>query len=285
MKLSTSATACVLLYATLGSSAAVLPLGNATEISVSEIAEVQALVAGLQQYNQQNEVMRLHVRSTIPILDEILAALKDSGLANVIIDFVLLTPPILDVAIEGTIFVLKSGLVNLTDVFIALEKSGLVLQFLENSLDDPEILPGLLGLGKALLNENGINIFGKRDEIASGEVQMFPIEPTVGLSKRESELLDELFLSLKESGLAWSVVQNLLTTPELAAPSAHFLSEIVKSGAISLSQVLTALKESNLVFNLLRDILQDRALLEKFGQLLASRIASGVIPRSVYDNA
>lgn len=285
MKLSTTAAASILLYVALTSSAPSYPLDDAPEVPITEVAEIKSLVAGLQLYNQQNELVQLQIRSNIPILDEILVALKDSELANVIIDFVLLTPPILDVAIEGTIFVLRSGLINLTDVFIALEKSGLVLQFLENSLDDPEILPGLLRLGKALLNENGINIFGKRDEIAFDDQEVTLVEPNFELSKRESELLDELFLALKESGLAWSVVQNLLTTPDLAAPSAHFLTEIVKSGAISISQVLVSLKESNLVLNLLRDILQDKALLQKFGELLASRISSGIISRSVYDNA
>ncbi|KAK6459208.1 uncharacterized protein RJT20DRAFT_138283 [Scheffersomyces xylosifermentans] len=298
MKLSTTAAQIILAYCALVNTVPVSTGTNTTDITALEASKIQALVAGLNQYNAEHDVpgytkrnvalrdefQQLAVRSNIPILDTILLALNDSGLANTVIDFVLLNPSLLDITIDGTIFLAKSGLVNLTDILIALQKSGLILQVINLALDDPEILPGFLRIGKELLSQNGINIFNKRslDEVSIVESAEFDI---VSLEKRESELLNELLTSLRASGLAASVIQHLLTTPELAAPAAHFLNGILHSGALSLSDLLTALKESNLVLNLLRDILNDTELLKKFGAIIVDRIARGIIPRATYDNA
>ena len=161
-------------------------------------------------------------------------ALKDSGLANVVIDFVLLSPELLDLTADATIFILKSGLINLADLLIALQKSGLVNQILLLALDDPEILPGLLRIGKELLKQNGIDIFSKRSIDMITELETAAVFEETSIDKRESQLLNELFASLKDSGLGVSIIQNLLTNPDLSAPAATFLTKILKSHAVTL---------------------------------------------------
>ncbi|EAZ62836.1 predicted protein [Scheffersomyces stipitis CBS 6054] len=288
----------ILLALSAACSAAPVETEATTSLDTTEQAKLESLVTSLNQYNAQHNVpgykreltvsdlQVLASRSNIPIVDAILAALNDSGLANVVIDFVLLSPELLSISIDGVIFTLKSGLINLTDVLIALQKSGLILQVLHLALNDPEILPGLLRIGKELLAQNGINIFSKRElNELSTEVEAVADDSfnVYDLSKRESELLNDLFTALRDSGLAASVIQHLLTTPELAAPAAHFLDAILKSGALSLGQLLQALKESNLVLNLLKDILNDRALLIQFGNIVADRISKGLISKATYD--
>ncbi|ODV79517.1 uncharacterized protein CANTADRAFT_51574 [Suhomyces tanzawaensis NRRL Y-17324] len=234
----------------------------------------------LSQVGPNTTLVPISALSNNPILDDVFAALKDSGLAFVVIDTVLLSPQLLNLSIEGTIFVLKLGWINLTDLFIALQRSGLVIQILNVSLDDPEILPGLLRLGKSLLEENGIDIFNPD----AGLIQPESVPPPAPvLAKRESQIYNDLLAALTDSGLAVAVVEHLLTTPSLADPSAHFLSEILKSKAISVRELLVALKESNLVFDLLKDILHDKELLRKFGWLVLDGIKKGLIPREMYD--
>lgn len=243
-------------------------------------SELNAIILGLQEYNQNHGLKdenRLVARSNIPILDTILTALKDSRIANVVIDHVLLDPRLSDITIEATIFIIKQGLINGQDLLIALQKSGLILQLLDLSLDDPEILPGLLNIGKDLLKENGINIFDKQAEASEDKPTSNLATRGIYLNKRESDLLNELFTALKDSGLIASITQHLLTTPDLAQPAAHFLNSIIKSGAISLKDVLNAIKESGIILPLLSDILHDKDLLDKFGNKIKERIQKGLL--------
>lgn len=230
---------------------------------------------------------KLGQRSDLPLLDTILVFLKNSGLVNTIIELVLLNPELEKISAEATILLLKSGQVKLTDVFIALNKSGLALQTIELAVDDPQILPGLLRIGSELLKQNGIGILQKRsvaldDEVLDKrEMEETALYSTRSLTKRESQLLNDIFAALKDSGLAESIIQNLLTNPELAAPAAHFLSDILKSHAITLSELLTALKESNFVLELLKQILGDKKVLERFGSLILDKVANGKIPEEL----
>ncbi|RLV91781.1 hypothetical protein JA1_003596 [Spathaspora sp. JA1] len=296
MKLTKSAAILVLAYCSLTSSIPVkAPQSSAiAATSATTDTDIQALVSGLQQFNNEDskrELLNLNelvTRSDIPFLDTILTAFNNSGLALLVIDFVLLQPELLDVTINATIWVIKSRLINLTDLLIALRQSGLIIDILMLSLADPEVLPGLLRIGRQLLNQNSINIFAKRDTQVIEQEFSTPETLATDLSypsldKRENAILNAVFLALRESGLATSVVQHLLTTPELAGPNAHFLSSILRSHALPLSELLTALKESDLILSLLRDILGNPDVLRQFGQIIADRIAQGIIPRDLFD--
>lgn len=300
MQISKATAAIILSYIAL-TSAAPATAGNFNQthpFTSKETAQIHSLVSGLNDYNTAHKVpgytkrdevilheaQELIARSNLPILDKILIALKDSGLANVVIDFVLLSPELLDISANATIFILKSGLINLTDLLIAIEKSGLVNQLILLALDDPEILPGLLRIGKELLKQNGIDIFSKRSMDTSA-IETASVFEELSLDKRESQLLNELFASLRDSGLVASIVQNLLTNPDLASPAATFLTKIIKSHAITLKELLQALKESHFIFNVLKDVLTDKAILEKFGELVFERISKGIISKSMFDNA
>lgn len=223
--------------------------------------------------------LNLDRRSNLPILDEIFKVLADTGLANAVIDFALLNPELLNISANAVIFALRSGYVNLTNVLIALQKSGLILQTLELGLADPEVLPGLLRLTKALLAQQDENTNHKRFSEITEDVDIFE------RADNGSEILNEIFLALKDSGLAISVVQHLITDPSLAVPGASFLTKVIQSHAVTIPQLLQALKQSNLILELLRDILNDPSILQRFEDIIANRIAKGLIPKSVYDGA
>ncbi|EGW31633.1 uncharacterized protein SPAPADRAFT_155078 [Spathaspora passalidarum NRRL Y-27907] len=282
----------VLAYCTVSSGSPV----EINAISATNTAEIKALVSSFEQFNSEFALVKrdgqldvplnqLVTRADVPILQSILSGLNNSGLALIVIDYVLLRPELLDITIDATIWVIESGLINLTDLLIALEQSGLIIDVLMLSLSDPDILPGLLRIGRELLKQSGIDIFSKRDAFAEAVSTESPEQAFAELSKRESEVMNSLFTALRESGLALSVVQHLLTTPELAAPNAHFLLSILRSNALSLTSLLNALKQSNLIWNLLRDILGNPDVLSQFGQIIADRIAKGIIPKNLFDDA
>ncbi|EGV60593.1 hypothetical protein PSN45_001637 [Yamadazyma tenuis] len=258
-------------------------------LSAQEQTELSPVIASLQQFNQELGFEKRHLfdkRSNIPVLDKVLTLLNDTNIANIVINHVLLSPTLLDLSTNATIFVLRLNLVNYDNLFIAIEKSGLVNQLILAALDNPNTLPGVLRLIDDLLKDNGINFSSLTSHKRQLDFETFaPVErrESKTLTKRESELLDELFTSLRDSGLVVSVVSNLLTNPDLAAPSAQFLTEILRSGAISVPEVLQALIESGALINILKDVLTDRAILEKVAQIVVDRISKGIIPKNLSD--
>ncbi|CAK7892724.1 hypothetical protein CAAN1_01S11386 [[Candida] anglica] len=266
------------------------PSNSTDSLTNGESVQISRLVSDLRVYNTEagtTEIEKRNVaivsiddlttRSNIPILDEILAALKETGLANVVIEAVLLSPTLRGISINATIKLLK-GNFNLTGLLVSLQKSGLILSFLNLALDDPEILPGMLRIGKELFKVHSGTVAKRYD------MDLVEQSSEYTLSKRENDLITELLTALNDSGLAMAVVQNLLTNPELSEPAAIFLSAILKSGAITIREVLVSVKESHLIFGLLRQILADKALLEKFGHLISDRIARGVFTQQYYDS-
>lgn len=222
----------------------------------------------------------LEKRSEMPLLDTILLTLNNTGVALTVIDFVLLRPELLDIVIQTTIWVIKLRMINLTDLIIALQRSNLIIDVLTLSLEDSEILPGLINVTTEILKQSGLDLglLSKRLDVEP----INAINSTIhDISKRENALLDQLFTSLRDSGLAVSVVKHLLTTPELAAPNAHFPVLILQSHALSLTDLITALKESNLIWDLIRQLLGDPLIIIEFGGAIVQRVAQGLIPKEL----
>lgn len=297
MKLTTALT----LLAVLGVTPA-LPIEN-VDLSAEQQAELSSLVANLQQFNKDHdlETRDLVARSDLPIVDQVLSLLNNSGLAPIVIKNVLLNPALLDLSSNATIFLLRLNLINYEDLVIAFQKSGLVNQLLLAGLEDQNVLPGLLRLTSELLKKNVVGIYfdvnppppgtflgnftvlgdistalTTRDQFSNLDLEQ--------ITKRESQLLNELFVSLKESGLVVSVVQTLLTDPALAEPSAQFLINILQADVIPICDIAHILEENNILMKILGDILTDPEILRAFGELIIDRVGKGLIPEGLVSN-
>lgn len=268
-----------------------------TNVSVDVSNVLESFTHGLGEYNDKMS-SEITAFSESPILDQILVALKDTELANVLIDYILLSPGLLDVTSRATVYLLRSGLINISDVLISLQSSGLILQVLHLSLEDPAIMPGVLRIGRELLNEEGIDIFAPNSIALQNITDVKKIDgvetPSLktdldqeidheNIARRENDALTNFMTALEDSGLSTSVIQHLMTTPELSTPAARFLGTIIRSNAISNRDLFDALRESNVVFDVLRDIRHDRALLAAFGLRILDLISRGIIPRELFD--
>lgn len=255
--------------------------------------QLAMLLVSLQDFNAHNlgpnfamgakptdrDLDLLGKRSDLPLLDTILLTLNNTGVALTVIDFVLLRPELLDIVIQTTIWAIRLRLVNLTDLVIALQRSNLIMDVLTLGLEDSEILPGLINITIEVLKQSGLDL-GLLNKRFDNSVK--PTNSTIeAIDKRENALLDQLFISLRDSGLAISVVKHLLTTPELAAPNAHFLVLILQSHALGLGDLLTALKESNLIWDLVRQLLGDPLIVIEFGGTIVQRVVQGLIPKDL----
>ncbi|CAI5758874.1 unnamed protein product [Candida verbasci] len=237
-------------------------------------------------HSSNYSVTTLQKRSDLPILDTILTALKDSQISLVIIDFGLLNKAILDVVISTTIWILRMNLINLTDLVTAINKSGIIVDVINLTLNDPAVLPGVLNITTNVLKEGGINLSNllrKREveTVIDLRTNLVP-NKQIRLNKRESELLNDLFVSLRDSGLAISVIQHLLTTPELSQPAAYFLVQVINSGALTLPQLISALIQSNTLPIVIQQVLSVAPqLLGQVGNLITSLVQNGTIARSL----
>ncbi|CUM65229.1 uncharacterized protein PRCAT00002860001 [Priceomyces carsonii] len=244
----------------------------------SEELVVNVLVEGLkkymQEFEQNDEGVVLSERSNLPILDLINAALKETNLANIVFDTVLLSPRLLELTADGLDFLLKNNFVNLTNVLIATEKSGLIPQVIELTIKDPNVLPGLLRIGTELFRQFTSTPASKRSIEELSEI--FDSEAVRDLIKRDNPLLNDIFASLADSGLGISVIQHLFTDPQLAAPIATFLIRILRSHAITLPELLNAVRNSHFVRDIINSILGDSSLLENFGKLISNLLSSGL---------
>lgn len=278
-----------------------LPIEN-VDLSAEQQAELSSLVANLQQFNKDHDLQTrdLVARSDLPIVDQVLSLLNNSGLAPIVIKNVLLNPALLDLSSNATIFLLRLNLINYEDLLIAFQKSGLVNQLLLAGLEDPNVLPGLLRLTSELLKKNVVGIYFEVNPPPPGtflgnftvlgdistalttrDTQISSLDQ---ITKRESQLLNELFVSLKESGLVVSVVQTLLTDPALAEPSAQFLINILQADVIPICDIAHILEENNILMKILGDILTDPEILRAFGELIIDRVGKGLIPEGLVSN-
>ncbi|KAI5966944.1 uncharacterized protein KGF55_000353 [Candida pseudojiufengensis] len=234
----------------------------------------------------------LSTRSDWPLLDKILTMIDNSGIAITVIDYVLLKPELLDLTINTTIWVIRLRLINLTNLLIALRKSGLVIETLTLSLNDPDILPGLISITKEVIKQGGlkVNLFNKREEKTALlqnnidiEQETSPTKDLITLSKRESYLLDQLFLSLRESGLAIAVVQHILTSPQLVSANAHFVVSILQLHALNIVDLINALKESGLLTSVFKDLLGNPQTVKDFAKVVMDKVKKGLIPQKLFD--
>ncbi|KAI5952888.1 hypothetical protein KGF54_003755 [Candida jiufengensis] len=254
---------------------------------------------GARSRPRSEQINNLEVRSNFPILDKILAMIDNSGIAITVIDFVLLKPELLDLTINTTIWIIKLRLINLTNLLIAIKKSGLAIDTLTLSLNDPDVLPGLIKITREVIQQGGLkienlNLFNKREEI-EGQVDLSQKrkfkksdQPTSKLeltqfSKRDSYLLDQLFISLRESGLAIAVVKHILTSPELASANAHFVVSILQSHALNIVDLINALKESGLLSTVFKDLLGNPQTIKDFAGIIVDKVKNGLIPQKFLD--
>ena len=202
------------------------------------------------------------------------------------IDYVLLQPPLLDLVLNTTIWAIEAQLVNITNLFIAMDKSNLQLDILVACLQDPLVLPGLISITKDMIKESGIklfNFFNKRDNT---QIQKSVSDDnSINISKRDDPVLNLLLTSLDDSGLGVSLVIHILTTPLLSPAAAHIMYKLLTVKAQTLLLMYDALKKSNLIWNVLRKLLARPQILMKFGTIITEKLTLVKFQQLLYNTS
>lgn len=268
MKVSTTTLATVIACTTVVSAA------PATyESSVQKRADTNELAEALrelQSFNSKRDTLSNHLnKREYEIVTKVLAALNDTGMAPKVIHYLATNEKLQPVVIKTLVAVIKAGAMNLTSLFKALDESNLVGKVVNDLISDCQLYVSLFNTAKKIianleqkvetLVKEGISKITQRDL----EVIQYNTRSTSQLESAAADFdkrdLDDVVVnlldSLGESGLASSVVKSIVTDPSYVPFAVELVKEVMASGALSLSQLISAVKDSNLVGDLLKQIL------------------------------
>lgn len=197
------------------------------------------------------------------LLTQSFTALNQSGTGVALVDAMASNPATQPIVIQAVIEFLKEE--NLTNIFIALDKSGLATDFIMMGFEDPTVFPGLIKIVKGLIQNGSIKLkrdLSKIDLEQTNEIVARESESTLvaresqdSLVARDDPNLDSLCVSLEKSGLAISVAKSILTDPKMYPFAIRLVTDIIQAKVLTLNQVYTALKNSGLVLDTFESVL------------------------------
>lgn len=268
MKISTTTLATVIACTTAVSAA---PASH--QSSVQKRADTEQLseaLKELQAFNSKRDTLSTHLdKREYEIVTKVLSALNDTGTAPKVIHYLATNEKLQPIVIKTLVTVVKIGAMNLTTIFKALDESNLIVKVVNDLISDCHFYVSLFDIAKKIIKnlekkvetlvKDGISKLNQRDM----EVIQYQTRSTSQLQAVDAEfdkrdlddVLANLLDSLGESGLASSVVKSIITDPSYVPFAVDLVKQILASGALSLSQLISALKDSNLVGDLLKQIL------------------------------
>lgn len=219
----------------------------------------------LEQLNNDITVL-----SNNALLDEIFAALKDSQLAEYLVEGILTNAEFFQVAVESTVSLLNANLVPMSDIVTVVLDSDMVYQFINEGLEDSDTRNGLLDIISnvvdATFNSTAItSVSGTQDE---GKTQY---------QKRDLELIREILAALYDSGLLESLIKHLLISPHLRKPASKFFMALIRTKAIKLKEVFECIKSSVHLLKLIRAIVAKKELLAQVLELIKRKLVDGIL--------
>jgi hypothetical protein len=261
MKFSTSVSAAIAMALAAQVSAAPAAVSELS-LSVRDVQRGEVLIARMNDHTAKRELMTTEEmeKRDYAIVTEILSYINSTGLAPGIIAGLVEDPTLGPIVTNAVVAIVKLGAVDLTTLLTALNQSGLAAQVIQDLISDCQFYAEIYKI--ALLYISNL-----ADEIkqALSKREDWDATPVVDLERRASatptatgsdnSIIVNLLESLKNSGLASSVVKSLITDSAFLKWGANLISELFSSGAITLPQLLSALKDSGLVPALIKQFL------------------------------
>ncbi|CAH2353290.1 hypothetical protein CLIB1423_10S01618 [[Candida] railenensis] len=260
MKLSTSVSAAIVVA--LATQVAAAPATVSEQgLSKREIHSGEVLIANINEFAAKRDLMtyeELEARD-YAIVTEILSYISTTGLAPKIISGLVTDPTLGPIVTKAVVAIVKSGLVNLTTLLEALDQSGLAAGVIQDLISDCSFYQEIFQLAESYISNFISTLLGKVG-LKKKDLLALPTPTQEQLERRAipSSTLDpdgiviQLLESLKESGLATSVVKSLITDKGFISWGADLIKQLFSSGAITLGELVTALEDSGIVVDLFK---------------------------------
>ena len=267
MKLSIATSALVLTYlATVN--AAPSEYNGAYTISKREVDHANGIIANIESLKVKRDTLSLVEISTreSQIVTDVLTAINNTNLAPGIIKYFIDDPTLSKIATNAIVALVKSGIVNLNTLLKALNDSGLAAQVVTDLINDCAFYAEIFKIALSVIGDLVGKVFGKRElEEQMAELQAIGQQdlakratttaaPSDGGFNLEA-IITSLMESLKNSGLASSVVKALVVDDKFYTFGADLIKQLFQSDAITVPELVTALLQSGLIPSLIKEFL------------------------------
>lgn len=253
MRLTTTSATFVLAFAALVSAA---PANyEQTSISKRDAQRITDVIESIQVFQAKRssyvDAGELATRE-YAIVTDILSALNDTELAPKIIQGLIDNTTLQPLVTDATVAIIKSGLINLTTLFTALNDSGLAAKVIQDLISDCTFYAAIYQLA---INEISGFLLKFTAAKSSTKREIVEVEPVAELAARDDSdsVVNNLLESLAQSGLASSVVRQLIVDPAFLKYGASLIQTLLQDNLIDFSALISALKDSGLVTSLFKE--------------------------------
>lgn len=290
MKVSTTTTA-IILAATLGCVSAAPSGTSANSLSIRETNDFNALIGTIDQFAvKRSELSTVDLKAReVQIVTDALSLLNDSQLAPKVVDYIINDPELSQSAADLIVNLIKADIISSKTLLVSLNDSGLAVSVIRDLINDCNFYGQIYRIvGQVvgnLANRIWSLIFGNnRREYNSDLVSL---EPMLSIEKRYTEedataVVTSIMESLKNSGLANSVIQSLVSNDNFYTFGADLIVRLIKEGVLDYGSILSSLIQSNLIPTLFREFANIPTLLSVIENAFASAFGkcdgSTVIP-------
>lgn len=226
--------------------------------------DLAALVAHINGYKAKRDAIDMEImKRDYAIVTDVLTAINQTQLAPKILDYFVSSPTFEPIVVNVLISVMKSGLISLQAVLDALVSSNLAVNVINDLISDcdlyvdlfnaaEEIISDLASKVKELISE-GVSTLISRDENDNSLAAFVVTEKRLDFDI--DSVVDNLLDSLYQSGLASSVVKDVLTNSAYLSFAEDLLKAMLANNLIDIPSIISALKESGLITQLFQELL------------------------------
>ncbi|CAK9438485.1 uncharacterized protein LODBEIA_P27090 [Lodderomyces beijingensis] len=231
--------------------------------------DLQALVDYINNYKSKRDAIDSEIlKRDYQIVTDVLTAIDQTQLAPAILDYFVSSPTFKPIIIDVLIAVMKSGIISLQAVLDALVSSNLAVNLINDLISDcslyvdlfniaASIISDLAGKVRELINQ-GITALVTRDEHDESLSAFVVAEKRLDFDV--STVVDNLLDSLYKSGLATSVVKDVLTNPAYLSFAVDLIKAMLANNLIDIPAIIDALTQSGLIGQLFSELLNFNTL-------------------------
>lgn len=238
---------------------------DSTELSTRDLNRISTLVKELDSHKMKRNELSLEelTKRENQIVTEVLELVKDTNVAPSIIHYFATNSTFQPIVINAFVALLKSGVINYTSLFNALDESNLLGTVIQQLISDCSLYVEIFNLAKEVIG-NLVDKVTSAIQGGTSKRDLVPVPQFTGEVKRDDNEPNQTVVSLLESlgnsGLATQVVKSILTDSSYIPFAKNLIKAVIDNNALPLGDIIDALKESPLLPDLLKQIFSIQTL-------------------------
>ncbi|CCG22558.1 hypothetical protein CORT_0B08540 [Candida orthopsilosis Co 90-125] len=224
--------------------------------------DLAALSAHVENYRVKRDAIDMEIiKRDYAIVTDVLTAINQSQLAPKILEYLVTNENLEPIVVNVLIAVMKSGLISLQSVLDALVSSNLAVNVINDLISDCSLYAELFNAAAQVISNLAEKVEQKISEGVSSlitrDVNDNSLEAFIAnVDKRDlDDVVNNLLDSLYKSGLATSVVKDVLTNSAYIPFATDLIKAMLANNLIDIGSIIDALKQSGLITQLFQEFL------------------------------